>query len=326
MLPPDVQILTLANGHYAPRCLHVIAELGVADALGTEPMAGAALAAAVGAKGDVLDRMLSLLAAHGIFHATEDGWVHTEVSVFLRSDHPRSMRDFARMMGTDGVWRAAGALMASARSGRSGAEEALGQSIWKYFAEHPEEQRVFDGAMTAKSHADIAAMRDVIDLSPYGVVADIAGGRGHLLRALLEKAPHARGILFDQPQVVAEAPPHPRIEAQAGSFFNGSLPTADAYLLSNILHDWNDEDCLKILRGIRAAAGQGATLFILENLLAQDESLHPSKVLDIIMLSATGGQERTEPQYGRLLEATGFKLESVLGTSTSMSVLIAKAV
>jgi hypothetical protein len=326
MLPPHAQMWSLAVSHYLPRCLHVIAELGVADAIDTHPVTTADIALKSGAHADTLNRMLTLVATAGVFRAADGGWAHTPLSDLLRSDHPQSLRAFVRMSGSDPLWSAAGALTASVRSGDSGIQEATGRSIWDHFADNPEAHRIFDAAMTGKAHADIAALWDVLDLSPYQTVADIAGGRGHILAALLDRAPATRGILFDLPTVAASMPPNPRIEARGGSFFTDPLPQADAYILSNILHDWDDQACLAILAAIRKAAQSGGVLFILEDLLSEADGPHPSKVLDVVMLAATGGRERTEPQYAALLHSTGFELARILPTPSPLSVLVARAV
>lgn len=322
--PPEAMLWALAGGHYLPRCLQIVAELGVADALGDEPAGTERLAGEIGAHPDALHRMLRLLAAHGVFTVQPEGWTHSELSRFLRTDHPRSMRGFARMMGSEGQWAAAGALSVSARTGKAGVLEAFGQQFWDYYLDHPEEGRVFDDAMTAKSHAELAELRRVLDFSRYGMIADIGGGRGHTLANVLEAAPEARGILFDLPDVIAAAPDHRRIEKQAGSFFTDPLPAADAYILSNILHDWPDPECIAILKAIKQAAPSHAELLIVENLLFEGEGPHPSKVLDIVMLAATGGRERTEGQYDELLRAAGWTLGRVLPTNAPLSVIVAK--
>ncbi|WP_263417689.1 methyltransferase [Terriglobus albidus] len=326
MSSPETEVLMLSIGHYVPRCLHIASELGIADAIDEEPVSSSDLGGRLGVHADILERILTLLATENVFQRTEQGWTHTEQSKVLRSDHPRSLRAYARLHGSPALWHAAGALTESVYSGKSGMEEAVGCDVWEHFARHPEARRVFDDAMTAKSHAEIDALWDEIDLTDYGVVADIGGGRGHLLTALLSNAASTRGILFDLPEVVGGCEPHSQIQIRAGNFFKDPLPEADAYLLSNILHDWEDEPCIRILSAIRRAAPTGATLFLIENLLDQSEGPHLSKVLDVIMLTATGGRERTQAQYDSLLRASGFALKTVLPTYLPLSVLVARAV
>jgi ubiquinone/menaquinone biosynthesis C-methylase UbiE len=177
--------------------------------------------------------------------------------------------------------------------------------------------------MTAKAHADNAAILDAYDFSKYRVMADIAGGRGHLLKAVLAKYPAANGILFDLPEVVGSVESSARMSLVAGDFFKNELPAADAYLLGHILHDWEDEEATAILRSIRRVAPAQAKLLVLEFILPEEPGPHPAKVLDILMLAVTGGLERTTMQYGSLLAAGGFKLERVVPTASSISVIVA---
>ncbi len=325
-MPPEAAFFVLSTGHFAPRCCHIVAELGVADVLGEEPMAIEDLAARVGAHPDALQRMMRLLAAHGVFERRGGGWAHTTLSEFLKEDHPRSLRAFIRMIGSQAMWDAAGALSESVKTGRTGIESALGQSIWEYCAENPEDGRIFDEAMTAKSHGEIATIRPVLDVSEFARVADIGGGRGHILAALLEDAPNTQGILFDLPDVVAAAPDRDRIEKRPGSFLTDDLPEADAYILSNIIHDWDDPEANAILAAVRKAAPRGAKLFVIEEILPDTPALHSAMVVDIIMLAAAGGRERTRGQYERMLEANGFKTLRIVQTEGPLAVVLGEAV
>ena len=315
-LPPEARMWLLATGHYLPRCLQVLADLGIADAIGDTPLAIEAIADAVGGHADSLARMMRLAASHEVFERRPEGWAHTPLSELLRSDHPGSMRPMFRMMGSASMWAAAGALAESARTGATGADIVLGRSMWAHYRDHPEEARVFDAAMTAKAQAEIAAIRPVFDLKRYHRVADVGGGRGHLLAALLEDAPATAGLLCDLPAVVAAAPPHPRIEGVPVDFFYDTLPEADAYLLCNILHDWADEQAAAILRAIARAAPPHATLIVLESILDDGSAPDPAKVLDVAMLAATGGRERSRQEYEALLGAGGFHMTEIVPTAT----------
>ena len=235
-----------------------------------------------------------------------------------------SMRAFVRMIGSEPQWRATGALLETARTGSSAAEVVLGKSLWDYYRQHPEEGRIFDDAMAAKSHADIALLRPVLDLSSYATVADIGGGRGHFLAAFLESAPATKGILFDLPEVVAAAPDHPRVRKCAGDFFRDPLPSADAYILSVVLHDWSDADTIEILRAIRRAAPPHAELLVLESPLPEEPAPHRAIVLDVIMLAATTGRERTVAEYAALFTAAGFEPTGVSSTAGTVAVIRAR--
>ncbi len=321
-LPPSEQLLQIATGHVVPRCLHVVAELALADQLADVPMTAEALARASGTNADAIDRVLRLLAVAGIFEARGNTWAHTDLSRLLRSDHPQSMRAFVRMIGSRLNWSAAGELDHAARTGRTAAEKVIPGGLWNYYRDHPEEARIFDAAMTAKSNAEIAALIPAFDFTSYGVIADVGGGRGHILAAVLAAAPNAKGILFDLPQVVANLSPSPRVSLQGGDFFNDPLPAADAYILGNVLHDWADKEAEAILRSVSRAAPKHAELLVLESILPEGPEPDLAKVLDILMLIVTGGRERTHAGYQSLLASGGFRLDRVVPTASPVSVIV----
>lgn len=325
-LPPEVSLWHFTNAHLASRCLHVLAELGVADALEATPVSTEALAQAIGADAAALGRLMRMTAAHGVFHKSPEGWVHTPQSELLRSDHPRSMRAFVCMTGGDMAWRGAGVLAHSARTGATAIEAIVPGGIWAYFKENPEKARLFNASMTAKANAELDGFLSAVDPSGYQVIADIGGGRGHFLAALLEKAPHARGVLYDQPQVVADAPHHDRIDRQVGDFFTGPLPKADAYLIGNVLHNWRDPEAVAVLSQVRAAAPDHADVLVIENVLSEQPTQEIAQVMDIMMLTVGGGQERTVNEYAALFAAANLRLDRVMPTSQTISVIVGKPV
>src|SRR5262249_6416477 len=190
-------------------------------------------------------------------------------------------------------------------------------------ARHPEESRIFDAAMTSKSHRDIAAILPAYDFSQFAVIADIAGGRGHLLRAILKTSPNLQGILFDQPHVVAEVLPDTdeKLRVVGGDFFTDPLPAADAYLLMNIIHDWADTESIKILSAIGRDMPQHARVLIIETVVPKTAGPHLSKELDIAMLALPGGKERTQEEYADLAAKCGFRLERIVETLSPYSIL-----
>jgi hypothetical protein len=325
-LPPPARLWALATGHLLPRCLHVAAEIGVADRLGDAPSTTDALARDCGCNANALGRMLRLLATAGVFQEGPAGWSHTEVSRLLRSDHPASMRAFARMMGGRMQWAGVGELEHSARTGEAAIEKVIPGGFWAYFQGRPEEAGVFADAMVSKANGMIAALLPAFDFSPYKVIADVGGGRGHVLRAILDATPGARGILFDLPHVLADVPPSQRMEPCPGDFFKDRLPQADAYILSEVLHDWSDERAVEILRAVRASAREGAHLLVLEVMLPEKPGPHPAHVLDVIMLALTGGRERTRADHEALMRAGGFRLERIVPTGNPESVIVGVAV
>lgn len=320
--PPSAQLWQIATDYLLPRCLHVVAELGVADHLGETPATAEALAMATGVSADPLDRMLRLLAVVGVFEARGSLWAHTELSRLMRSDHPQSMRPYIRMMGGPMFWAAAGELEHAAHTGKAAVEKLAAGGIWSYFRDHPDEARIFDAAMTARSNAEITALIPAFDFTRYNIIADVGGGRGNMLTAVLAATPNAKGILFDQPPVVAGVAPDTRMSVQGGDFFKDPLPTADAYILSRVLHDWADQEAEAILRSVRRCAPKHAELLVLESILPEGSEPHHAKVLDIIMLTISGGRERTRREYQTLFEAGGFRLDRVVPTSGPVSVIV----
>jgi len=317
-----LRVLQIANGHLLPRCLHVVAELGIADHLGDAPMTAEALATAAGLNADALHRVLRMLAVAGIFEPHGDSWAHTDLSRTIRSDHPRSMRPYIRMVGGRRYWFAVGELPHALSTGRPVAEKFVPGGTWAYFRDHPETARAFDAAMEARASEEIAALLAAFDFTPYRVIADIGGGRGQILRAVLAAAPGTNGILFDLPGVVAGIAPQPRLSVHGGDFLTDPLPAADAYIVGHVLHNWPDEEAAAILRSIRRAAAPDAELLVLESILPDAPEPHPAFVSDLVQLTFTGGRERTRDEYERLLAAGGFRLQRIVATSSPTSVIV----
>lgn len=321
--PANIVILQLATNYWASRCLHVIADLGIADAISAQPQSTEALAKASGTQADALYRVLRLLASFGIFEWKDGRWHHTEASRFLKSDTPGSLRDYVRMLGLPVFWEAFDDLSHSLRTGKSAFSKRHEEGVFEYLAQHPEESRIFNAAMTSKSHRDIAAILPAYHFSQFSTVADIAGGRGHLLRAILKRSPKTQGILFDQPHVVAEVVPEKteKLSVVGGSFFTDTLPKADAYLLMNIIHDWADAESARILSAIRRDMPPQARVLIIETVVPPAPGPHLSKELDIAMMAIPGGMERTQEQYAALASDCGLRLQRIVDTASPYSIL-----
>ena len=321
--PANIQLMQLTNAFWTSRCLHTVAELGVADYLGDEPQSTEFLANATGASAGPLYRVLRLLASVGVFEWKEGAWHHTEASRFLRSDDPGSLRDYVRMIGLPVFWRAFEDLDHSLRTGESAFAKRHAGGVFAYLAKHPEESRIFDVAMTSKAHRDIAAILPAYDFSQFATIADIAGGRGHLLRAILKGSPKTQGILFDQPHVVAEISPDQgeKLLVVGGNFFTDRMPKADGYLLMNIIHDWADAESIQILSAIRRDMPQHARVLIIETVVPPTPGPHLSKELDIAMMALPGGKERTQEEYADLAARCDLRLQQVVGTKSPYSIL-----
>ncbi|MEP7217061.1 MAG: methyltransferase [Anaerolineaceae bacterium] len=311
-------------GFVTSRCIHVVAELGVADALGEGPATAEALAHATGSDPDSLGRVLRLLAADGIFAEADGGFVHTELSRLLRSDHPQSLRPHALRVGTAVCWSVYGVLEHSVRTGEPAFEQVYPGGTWAYHADNPDAGALFNAGMTAKAHADTAAVLKADYFSGFQTIADIGGGRGHLVRAVLASVPGASGVLFDQPHVIAEAGDTantPGLRLQGGDFFADALPRADAYLLMSVIHDWADAEAKAILSAVRKAAPANARVLLIEAVVPDSPGWHFSKLVDIVMLAETGGRERTGAQYEALLASAGLRLERIVPTQGTASII-----
>lgn len=319
-------LLALAFAHTAARALHVVAELGVADHLDDQPRDAPALAGDLGADPDALHRLLRLLEMHGVFACDAAGsWAHTATSRVLRTDHPMSVRAFARMAGSAFGWDSFTGLEHSARTGEPGICLLEPQGWTAYLQAHQDEAIIFQQAMTAKGHEDIQAALAAYDFSRHRRLVDVAGGHGHLVRAVLAAHDGVEGVLFDLPEVAQQVLPQERLEVASGDFFTDALPAGDAYVLMNVVHDWDDAASVRILQAV-AAAGRpaAATVLLLEVLMPEGPAPDWAKALDIVMLAITGGRERSLPEYDALLTAAGLELVGVTPTATPFFILEAR--
>lgn len=292
------------------------ASLGVADALAAGARSIGDLAAALGCDVDALYRLLRALAAAGILEESgERRFALTDLGQLLRPDVPGSVHGQALLFGRPYMLAAWGNLEHSIRTGENAFAALHGEDVWAWRGRDAAEQSLFNRAMSSMSAPVGPALAAAYPFARATVVADIGGGNGTLVSGVLPRHPHLRGIVFDQPSVVAEAEAllasaglTDRTEAVGGSFFD-SVPAADVYLLKAILHDWNDEDSIRILRTIRAAVRSDARLLIIELVLGGPNEDLPGKLMDLHMLVMPGGRERTRDEWRELLAAGGWQLE-----------------
>jgi hypothetical protein len=227
------------------------------------------------------------------------------------------------MLGLPVFWSAFADLDHSLRTGESAFAKHHPEGVFGYLSQHSEESHIFDAAMTSKSHRDIAAILPAYDFSEFARIADIAGGRGHLLRAILKVSPKTQGILFDQPHVVAGVKPAEgeKLTTVGGNFFTDPLPKADAYVLMNIIHDWPDAESTRILSAIRRDMPMHARVLIIETVVPPTPEPHLSKELDIAMMALPGGMERTQDEYAGLASKSALRLQRIVGTASPYSIL-----
>jgi SAM-dependent methyltransferase len=297
---PEEVVWNLVRGPLTARVLGIVAELGVAGELAGGPRPVAEVAAAVGADEDTLYRFLRALASEGVFAEEEPGvFGNTPASELLVSGS--GWNAFAQLFG--GVfYRGIGELDSS---GEASFPRVLGTDFWSWLAGHADQRALFDLAMEQGKERRVERFAP-IEWRGDETVVDVGGGNGSLLVALLQREPGLRGIVFDLPETVRdEAALGERIEFVEGSFFE-RVPEGDAYVLSTILHDWDDEHATRILQTIRAAARAGSRLLIVDAVVPPGNEPGGGKWLDVLMLAFSRGKERSEPQWRELLAAGGF--------------------
>ena len=265
-----------------------------------------------------LHRLLRALASVGVFVQTESGsFALTPMADLLRSDRPGSMRALARMYGSE-QYKAWGGLLESVRDGAPAFDYAFGTSYFAYLAAHHDASSIFNDAMTGWTAQLSDAVAAAYDFSGSGLVVDVGGGTGLLLATILEAAPALRGTLFELSHVAEQAdaylratPIGDRCTVVAGDFFEAVPGGGSLYVLAQILHDWDDGHCARILRNCREAMLPGAKLLIIEQVIPPHNEPSLGKWLDLHMLVLLGGRERTEAEYASLLSAADLKLDRV---------------
>jgi len=327
-LSPRDTLLRMTNAFQVSQAIHVAATLGIADLLKDGPRSADDLAEATGTHAPTLYRLLRALASVGMFIETDGRFGLTPLAEYLRTDAPGSLRAWAMQIGQQYLWRSWGHLLHSVRTGEPAFPELYGTTAWEYRTAHPEEDAVFNAAMTALSAGVAEAVVRSYDFSGIDVLVDVGGGEGALLATILRSNPTLRGILFDQPHVIATAGAllertgvADRCEVAAGDFFEAVPGGADAYLLKSIIHDWDDAAAIEILRTCRAAISDTGRLLLVEGLIRPGSEPDPTKYMDLNMLVMLGGRERTADDFERLYTEAGFRLASVIRTGSPFAII-----
>jgi hypothetical protein len=316
------------SGYWYTQAIYVAAKLNIADHLASGPRTADELAASTGANSRALYRLLRALASVGIFvEGDQHHFALTPMAECLRSDRPGSARSLAIMRG-EWQYEAWGQLLHSIRTGQSPFEKIHGTPVFDYLSQHPDKGRLFDDAMSGVHGRETTAMLDAYDFTGIGTLADIGGGNGEVLSSILRTHPAMRGILFDLPTVaertntnIAAAGLADRCTVVAGSFFESVPPGAHAYLLRHIIHDWDDDRSVTILRNCRKAMSSAGKLLVVEGVIPPGNQPSISKFFDLAMMVLPGGMERTADEYRRLFETSGFRLRRIVPTRTWISVI-----
>ena len=328
-MPPPIQMLHIISGFWAARCVYILAKLGIADLIKDGPKSVDELATATGSHGPSLFRVLRALAAVGVI--TQDDqrqFGATPLSDTLRSDIRGSLRAFAMTELGEEHYPAWGELLHSVRTGEVAFENAFGESVWEFLPKHPENAKIFNDAMSGMTAQANEALHAAYSFDGIKKLMDVGGGHGGLITSILEKNPDMRGVLFDSPQVIEGAKAKivdsgvsDRCELVGGDFFQPVPSGTDAIILKWIIHDWNDEQSVAILKNCHHALPDKGKLILVEAVVPETSEPHFSKFIDLNMLVMTGGRERTESEFRKLYEDSGFKLTRIVPTESPFSVI-----
>jgi O-methyltransferase/methyltransferase family protein len=327
--PPHARLVQMATAHWTSHILYVAAKLSVADHLAKEAKRADELAAVTKTHAPSLGRFMRTLAHLGL--VTEDETARfalTPLGEALKTGAQGAARSAVLTLASPWITGGWERLLESVQTGRPGLEQALGMPIFDWLARHPEEASLFSETMVSFHGTEPAAVAAAYDFSGMATIVDVGGATGNLLAAILAKHSGCRGILYDLPHVVRDAPKliqarglADRVTIEAGSFFERIPHGGDAYLLSHIIHDWTEEQCLTILGHCGRAMKPTGRVMIIEMVLPAGNVPHPGKMLDMMMLVGPGGQERTEPEYRDLLNKAGLRLARVIPTDSAVSVV-----
>lgn len=326
---PTDAMLQMMSGFWVARGIHVAAKLGLADYLKDGAKTAEQLAALTGTHADSLHRVLRMLAMAGVFQQDEkDCFALTPLSETLRTDVPGSLRLAAMIELGEEHYEAFGNILHSVKTGDIAFDNRFGMSIWEYFGRHPEKAELFNRHMVSTTEPVSRAVAERYDCSAFSKVVDIGGGLGGMIAALLKANPRLEGVLFDAPSVIEKSKDFlagqglgERCATVGGDFFESVPAGGDLYTMRWIIHDWEDSKSIRILKNIRHVIPENGKLILAEAVVPAGGQPHFSKFFDLVMLTMTGGRERTASEYSALFEQSGFKLTRVVPTETFLSII-----
>lgn len=326
--PPEAALTQMILGALASQAVYVVSKLGISDLLAGGPKTVEELATATKVHAPSLYRIMRALASFGVYTEGEDKtFALNPMADLLRADSPGSLRDVSIFMGEDWHWNVWAKTMHSVQTGKPAWPQVHGQEVFPYLESNKEASAVFDKAMTSFSNLASKAVVSAYNFAGIETLVDIAGGQGRLLVSILEANPSLRGILFDQAHVIAGAKEvlantsvAERLEVVSGDFFK-NVPSADAYIMKHIIHDWDDERAVAILKTIKQSMKAGGRVLLVESVLEAGSKHDFGKLLDIEMLVSPGGMERTADEYAALFAASGLSLKGITRTQSPYSVI-----
>lgn len=326
---PALGLQHLVTGYWISQAVVVVAELRIADLLADGPRTSTELAAGTRTHAPTLYRLLRTLASVGLFSEVAPGrFGLTEMGTLLRDDHPTSLRPLVLAFGGDDFWQSFRDLRFSVETGDTAFGHVHGMDVWEYRAQHPEVNARFNALQVSNTAQQVEAVVAGYDFSGLHTVIDVGGGHGVWLAAILGANPGLRGVLLDLPHVADGARQQldaaglqDRCEVVGGDMLADVPEGGDAYLLSRVIHDWDDEHATIVLANCRRAMGVHGKLLVVEEVVPPGDTPGYVKLTDLTMLVMNGGQERTEAEYGALFEAAGYMLWRVVPTKSRMSII-----
>lgn len=324
----QMEVVGMALGFVTAAARHAAARLGIADLLVAGPRHIDDLAAATGSHGPSLYRLLRTLAGAGVFVETEQRrFALTPRAEPLRTDAPGSLRAAVAWIGAPMHYRGCGEMLTSVTTGRPAFNDIFGRPYFEFLADDPEAGRIWDEGMACFSTMENESIARSFEFPTSARVVDVGGGQGGFLAEVLRANPTLRGVLFDRPEVVK----HPtaleaaglldRCETIGGDFFECLPPGAEVYVFKRVLHDWDDETCVALLRRCRDVLPAAGRVLVVDAVIPPGNDVHPAKIVDLIMLTALTGRERTEPEFSALFAAAGLRLTRVVPTPSALAVI-----
>lgn len=334
-LAPAERLMQMSLGYMTSIALHTAVQLAIAERLADGPRPVTELAREAGANEDALFRLLRLLAGVGVFEETSPRqFGNTELSTLMRADTGSPMRHLVDWIANPFHFEVYAQTLSSVKTGETAVDKVTGVPVFEHFARTPALSEVFNHAMTSMSSVVIPAVLEAYDFAGIDKLVDVAGGHGRVLTSILMAYPRMSGVLFDLPYVVEGARPEiarldlgHRCRAEAGDMFAGVPAGGDAYIMKHIIHDWDDERAIAILRNIRTALGDTlrGKVLLLESVIEPGNAPDMGKFIDLEMLLMTGGRERTEEEFRALFAAAGFELTRIIRTNSPLSIVEAEA-
>jgi len=314
------KLLTLFSGEWISRALYTTAKLEIADKL-DEPRTSLELSNLTKCHPESLDRLMTALSNFLVFEKLSDGrYINNHTSLLLKKNHPETLHGLCIFYGED-IHKAFDSFLSSIKIGKPAFELSFGEPIFQYFKNHPERLSLFKQGMKEKSLAVINSILDSYEFGNFTTLCDVGGGEGQFLKGLLKRHPHLKATLFELPEV-ANQPHDKTYQVISGNFFNSIPQGIDAYLLKSVLHDWDDEECKKILDNCFSAMSPNSKLLITEVVI--DKEFPYASCMDMLMLTLTGGKERSLDTFKKMLYQSGFIIQNIYPTSTEFTLIEAK--